>query len=97
MPISLPPVPDDVPAPAELWTVSMIAEYLGYTGDAATGSARRWLSRQGLEPVGREPGRRGESQYFEHLVRAARERSPGSGRREAPRVDGRFVRADEDG
>ena len=81
-------------APEELWTVSMVAKYLGYTGDAANASARKQLARWGVVSQGREAGRRGESQYFADVVRAAREKSPGKGRRGAPRAGGRFTGSD---
>jgi hypothetical protein len=82
-------------APDDLWTVSMVAAYLGFTGDSAQGSARKWLSRKKIESEGREPGRSGQSQYSARLVRAAKEASPGSGRRGAARSGGRFASADE--
>lgn len=66
--------------PVELWTVSMVAKYLGYTGAAANGSARKQLSRWGITSEGREPGRRGESQYPADQVKAAHASRPGSGR-----------------
>ncbi|MEU6054177.1 hypothetical protein ABZ829_27625, partial [Streptomyces xanthochromogenes] len=81
-------------APDDLWTVSMVASYLGYTGDSAQGSARKWLSRKKIESEGREAGRRGESQYSAQRVRAAKESSPGSGRHGAARSGGRFTEAD---
>lgn len=80
--------------PEELWTVSMVAKYLGYTGPSANGSARKQLSRWGVVSQGREPGRRGESQYFADAVRAARESSLGKGRHGATRTGGRFTSAD---
>ncbi|MFE9250745.1 hypothetical protein [Streptomyces sp. NPDC007088] len=80
-----------------LWTVSMVAGFLGYSGDAATGSARKWLFRHGLQSEGREVGRWGESLYSEARVREAAEASPGKGRRGARREDGgRFATADSD-
>lgn len=66
--------------PVELWTVSKVAEYLGFTGDSANGSARKQLSRWGLKSEGRQPGRRGESQYAADQVKAAQARRPGRGR-----------------
>ncbi|MFE3144286.1 hypothetical protein [Streptomyces scopuliridis] len=66
--------------PVELWTVSMVAKYLGFTGDSANGSARKQLSRWGLKSEGREPGRRGESQYAADQVKAAHANRPGRGR-----------------
>ncbi|MEV5944787.1 hypothetical protein [Streptomyces sp. NPDC051994] len=80
--------------PDDLWTVSMVADFLGFTGASAHGSARKWLSRKKIESEGREPGRRGQSQYSARLVQAAKESSPGSGRRGAAREGGRFAGAD---
>ncbi|MEU0979074.1 hypothetical protein ABZ488_07625 [Streptomyces griseus] len=77
--------------PAELWTVSMVARFLGFTGDSANGSARKQLSRWGLESRGREPGRRGESQYSADEVRAKHAARPGRGRHGATRDGGRFA------
>lgn len=72
----------------ELWTVSMVAAYLGYTGPSATGSARKQLSRWGIVSQGREPGRRGQSQYLASEVKAAHEARPGKGRHGASREEG---------
>lgn len=83
--------PDPPPSPTppeELWTVSVVAAYLGFTGKSATGSARRQLSRWGIAAVGREPGRSGQSLYPSAQVRAAHEARPGSGRRGAHRSEG---------
>jgi len=77
--------------PVELWTVSMVAKYLGFSGDSANGSARKQLSRWGLKSEGREPGRRGESQYAADQVKAAHEARKGSGRHGAERVNGKFA------
>ncbi|MEU1497313.1 hypothetical protein [Streptomyces sp. NPDC005732] len=86
---------DDVDAYAsreyERWTVTQVAELLGFTGEAAKGSARKQLSRWGLSAVGRAPGRGGESLFAADQVQAAQASRPGSGRRGASRVDGRFV------
>lgn len=73
--------------PVKLWTVSEISAYLGQS----TGSARKWLSRMGLSAAGREPGRAGQSLYASDQVTAVRTYSPGSGRRGAARVGGRFA------
>lgn len=77
--------------PAELWPVSVIAKFLGYTGDSATGSARKQVSLWGLEPQGREPGKRGESLYSADEVRAKQAARPGRGRHGATRNGGRFT------
>lgn len=66
--------------PEELWTVSEVAKYLGYSGDSANGSARKQLSRWGLKPEGRQPGRGGESLFAADQVRDAHENRPGRGR-----------------
>lgn len=72
----------------ELWTISMVAEHLGYSGPSATGSARKQLSRWGIVSQGREPGRRGQSQYLASEVQAAHEARPGKGRHGASREEG---------
>jgi hypothetical protein len=86
---------DDVDAYAgrdyERWPVTQVAELLGFTGASAAGSARKQLSRWGLSAVGRAPGRGGESLFAADQVHAAHAARPGSGRRGAPRVDGRFA------
>lgn len=69
----------------ELWPVSRVAEYLGYQGPAATGSARRQLSRWGITAAGRAPGRGGESLYAADQVQAAHTHRPGRGRWAASR------------
>ncbi|MGW0948496.1 hypothetical protein ACWD4O_38900 [Streptomyces sp. NPDC002623] len=79
----------------ELWTISMVAERLGYSGPSATGSARKQLSRWGIVSQGREPGRRGQSQYLASEVQAACEAGPGKGRHGATRgTGGRFTPKD---
>lgn len=81
--------PPPSPTPSEeLWTVSVVAAYLGFTGETATGSARKQLSRWGIAAVGREPGRSGQSLYLAAQVRAAHEARPGSGRHGATRTEG---------
>jgi hypothetical protein len=78
-------LPDTVDAylnrPREAWTVSQIAEHLGYGGTAPTaaGSARKQLYRWGLSASRRAPGRGGESLYDADQVVAAAEHRPGSG------------------
>ncbi|WP_432051842.1 hypothetical protein [Streptomyces xiamenensis] len=73
--------------PVELWPVSRVAEYLGYGGSPATaaGSARRQLSRWGLLPVDRAPGRGGQGRYAADQVQAAHAGRPRPGRAAAPR------------
>lgn len=63
----------------EAWGVTQVAEYLGFTGSAAAGSARKQLSRWGIAPHGRRPGRGGESLYAADQVVAAHTHRPGSG------------------
>jgi hypothetical protein len=86
---------DDIDAYAgrdyERWPVTRVAELLGFTGPSATGSARKQLSRWGLSAVGRAPGRGGESLFAADQVQAAQAARPGSGRRGASRVGGRFA------
>ncbi|MFJ8159013.1 hypothetical protein [Streptomyces sp. NPDC094468] len=82
---------DPSPSPTsseELWTVSVVAAYLGFTGKSATGSARKQLSRWGIAAASREPGRSGESLYLAAQVRAAHEGRPSPGRRGAARGEG---------
>ncbi|MFF3420097.1 hypothetical protein ACFYW9_36345 [Streptomyces sp. NPDC002698] len=76
------------PASEELWTVSAVAAYLGFTGESAAGSARRQLSRWGIAAKGREPGRGGQSLHLASQVRAANEARPGRGRHGARRTEG---------
>ncbi|KUF17378.1 hypothetical protein [Streptomyces silvensis] len=79
----------------ERWTVSQVAEYLGYSGPSATGSARRQLSRWELAPVDRQPGRAGENRYAADQVQAAHRARPGKGRHGAERAGGgRFTASD---
>jgi hypothetical protein len=62
----------------ELWTTAEAAEYLGAS---SAGSGRKTLSRLGVEPVSREPGRGGQNLYDASKVRAAKARMPGRGKR----------------
>lgn len=64
----------------DLWTTEQVATYLGI----AQGSARKTLSRWGVEPYDREPGRNGSHRYVADDVRAAHASAPGTGNR-APR------------
>lgn len=75
----------------ERWTVSRVAEELGYEGPSATGTARKQVSRWGLAAVGRAAGRGGQSLYAADQVQAAQSVRPGKGRHGAPRADGRFT------
>lgn len=65
----------------ELWPVSRIAEYLGYSGPSATGSARKQLSRWGFTAASRAPGRGGESLYASDQIIVAHGARPGRGAR----------------
>lgn len=86
------------PRDAELWTASRVAELRGYTGPAAAATARKWLSRQGIDATGREPGRKGENLYPAGQVQEAHAASPGSGRHGATRSGGgRFIYLGVDG
>jgi hypothetical protein len=60
----------------ELWTTAEVAEYLGAS---SAGSGRKTLSRLGLAPVSRQPGRDGQNLYDATEVRAAKARMPGRG------------------
>lgn len=83
---------DDIDAyarrPYERWTVSQVADHLGYQGSSAAGSARKQMSRWGIHPVGRDRGRGGESLYAADQVQAAHAARPGRGRHGAPRGRG---------
>ncbi|MEU1071956.1 MULTISPECIES: hypothetical protein [unclassified Streptomyces] len=67
--------------PPQLWTITEVAEHLGYTGEPATaaGSARKALHRWGVKPIGRQPGRSGLSLYDAAEVQAAIDAAPGKG------------------
>ena len=62
----------------ELWTTAEAAEYLGAS---SAGSGRKTLSRLGVVPLSREPGRGGQNLYQAAEVRAAKARMPGRGKR----------------
>ncbi|MFE6716816.1 hypothetical protein ACFVDU_04410 [Streptomyces albidoflavus] len=66
---------------SELWTIDEVAVFFGYTGKSATGSARKTLSRLGVEPKFRQPGRGGKSVYQAGEVREAQAGRPGQGSR----------------
>ncbi|MEU9470461.1 hypothetical protein AB0D78_28355 [Streptomyces avermitilis] len=78
----------------ELWPISRVAEFLGYEGQSATGSARKQLYRWGFTPAGRAPGRGGESLYAADQIQAAQSARPGKGRRGADREGGKFAAPD---
>jgi hypothetical protein len=87
---------DDIDAyarrPYDRWTISQVADHLGYQGASATGTARKAMSRWGLSAVGRAPGRGGESLYAADQVQAVHAARPGKGRHGAARSEsGRFT------
>lgn len=61
-----------------LWTIADVTEHLGAS---STGSARKTLSRWGVQAVARQPGRAGASLYDPEQVRAAQASAPGQGAR----------------
>lgn len=65
---------------SELWTTAEAAAYLGAS---PAGSGRKTLSRLGVAPVSREPGRAGQNLYDASQVRAAKARMSGRGKRSA--------------
>ncbi|WJV44530.1 hypothetical protein [Streptomyces flavofungini] len=67
------------------WPLSQVADYLGYQGPSAQGSARKQLSRWGLQAISRAPGRSGEGRYAADQVQAAHGARPGRGRWAASR------------
>lgn len=80
----------------ELWSVSRIAQHLGYEGKSAAGTTRSQLSRWGLSAAGRAAGRGGESLYAADQVQALHAHRPGRGRHGAARAGGKFA-ASSDG
>ncbi|MGI5397241.1 hypothetical protein [Streptomyces sp. CA-251251] len=72
----------------ERWTISQVADHLGYQGTSAAGTARKQMSRWGLDAVGRAPGRGGESLYAAVQVQAAHAARPGKGRHGVARSEG---------
>lgn len=64
----------------ELWTAKDVADFLGL---ASTGSARRTLSRWGIEAVSYQRSKSGrpEAQYDAKRVRVAHSKRPGRGAR----------------
>lgn len=63
---------------SEQWTIDQVAEFLGA---ASTGSARKTLSQWGVQAIGRQPGRAGQSLYDAQQVRTAKAKRPGRGYR----------------
>ncbi|NUP24161.1 MAG: hypothetical protein HOZ81_50515 [Streptomyces sp.] len=62
----------------ETWGLDQVMEYLGAS---SAGSARKTLSRWGVQAIGREPGRGGQSLYSKTDVVYARAIRPGQGAR----------------
>lgn len=62
------------------WPLSRVAQFLGYEGPSASGTARRQLSRWGLMAVDRAPGRGGEGRFAADQVEAVHQARPGRGR-----------------
>lgn len=62
----------------ETWGLDLVAVHIGAS---STGSARKTLSRWGVQAVGREPGRGGQSLYSKTEVVYARAIRPGQGTR----------------
>lgn len=73
----------------ELWTTAEAARHLGAS---SAGSGRKTLSRLGIEPVSREPGRGGQNLYDAESVRRAKTQMPGRGRR--PSAGARLISSD---
>lgn len=71
------------PADRELWPIGTVAAFLGYTGPSANGSARKALSREGVEAVSYERGANGraEARYDAAQARDAFADRPGAGTR----------------
>lgn len=65
-------------ATEERWTIAEVADYLGAS---STGSARKTLHRWGVQAVGRQAGRAGQSLYDPDEIRAAKASRPGQGAR----------------
>lgn len=62
----------------QIWTISYVAQNLRL---ASTASARRTLGRWGVQPIGRQPGRGGESLYKAADILEAQKNRPGQGKR----------------
>lgn len=63
----------------ELWTVDRVAEELGFKGDSAKGTARKTLSRWGVERhdmVDHPESGRPQARYKASVVKAARTAAP---------------------
>jgi hypothetical protein len=64
----------------EYLTTAEVASLLGYTGDAAGGSARKAMRRLGIQPKNRQAGRGGQNLYNAAEVSAAIAGMPGRGK-----------------
>ncbi len=62
-------------------TTAEVADLLGYQGPNAIKTASSWLSRHGIKPVGRDPGKGGSNRWSYTDVEAARAAAPGRGAR----------------
>ncbi|BFP50049.1 hypothetical protein KCMC57_64170 (plasmid) [Kitasatospora sp. CMC57] len=62
----------------ETWGLDQVAAHIGAS---STGSARKTLSRWGVQAVSREPGRGGQSLYSKTEIVYARATRPGQGTR----------------
>ncbi|MGW2841867.1 hypothetical protein ACWCWD_29280 [Streptomyces sp. NPDC001493] len=68
----------------ELWTIDQVADHLGYKGTSATGTARKALSRWGVERhdmVEHPTSGRPQARYKAADVKAAQDAAPGQGSR----------------
>lgn len=82
-------VDGDRDQPADTMTTWDVAVLVGYTGDDRTKILRQaagWLTRAGIDAVGRQPGRTGMNLYPAASVRAALDAMPGRGAPGQPRA-----------
>lgn len=61
----------------EVWTTDDVAEHLGISPT----SVRKTLTRWGVQPHDRAPGRAGANRYLAQEVREAAAKAPGKGNR----------------
>lgn len=69
---------------SQQWTTTEVQEYLGAS---SVRSVSKTLSRLGVRPVARQPGRSGENLYDAAQIRAAKASMPGRGVRSDLRQD----------
>lgn len=62
----------------DLMTTSQVMRYIGY--DNPRGVVV-WLARRGIEPISRQPGRKGENLYLRSKIVEGKESMPGRGER----------------